>query len=1073
MMGAADSIDGKSHIIDGPISGADDDGSSRTIGPGSPESEPADSTGESAGRDLPTMSAPASGEATLDPSDPDALILRVNPPTAAESSSPRGDHAGTGAERNVRVPTSGDPSAGQAPSVSRERPVPATAGYEILGELGRGGMGVVYKARQLRLNRTVALKMILAGDHAGQEAALRFLAEAEAIAKLQHPNIVQIFHTDTYAGHPYIEMEYVGGGSLADRLDGTPQPPGAAARLVETLARAMAEAHLLGVVHRDLKPGNILLTTDGAPKVADFGLAKLLNVASGLTRTDSVLGSPSYMAPEQAAGKTKEIGPAADQYALGAILYELLVGRPPFRGATVLDTLQQVKTAEPVSPSRLVPGLPRDVETITLKCLQKDPSKRYESAAALADDLRRFQAGEPIVARPVGSLERGWRWCRRNPVVAGSLGAAAAALVAVAVISVVYAAEQGRSRRRIRDLANNLQVSLKESDRRMASLYLERGQSACEKGEIGPGLLWMVESWRSAVSAGDTAWQYASRTNLAAWQGQHPRLTGVFSHANAVMGVAFSPDGKTVLTGCLDGTARLWDAATTKPLGKPLPHQDQVRAVAFSPGGKTVLTGSDDGTARLWDASTGKPLGPPLVHQGWVRAVAFSPGGKTVLTGSDDGTARLWDASTGQPLGEPLSQRGKVLAVAFSVDGKTFVTAVKDGGVQLWDLATARPFGEPLIPQDFVASVAFSPDGKTLLTGCGDGKARLWDAATRQPIGGPLTHQAPVRVVAFSPDGKTLLTASADLTARLWDVATAKPIGPPLPQQAEVWAAAFSPDGKTVLTGYVDGWARLWDAATGKTIGSPMRHDDKVVDVTYSPDGKIAVTVSDDKTARLWDAATGLSLRHHRNVRAVAFSPDGKTFLTGCWDKTAQLWDTATGETIGSPLTHQSAVAAVAISLDGKSLVTAAEDGGVQLWDAATARLLGSPMRHQSAVYAVAFSPDGKTLLTGCWDKTARLWDTGTRQPLGPPMKHPHPVMRVAFSPDGKTLLAASDGMMRVWPMAKLPDDLKRVATWVETLTGLTLDASGEIQILDRDAWLERREAVKRQGGPPVKDAER
>jgi tRNA A-37 threonylcarbamoyl transferase component Bud32 len=318
-MGAADSFDGKSPR-DGPTSAAHGDGSSRTSGPGSPESEPAEATGESAGRNLPTIPAPTSGEATLEPSDPDAFILQVHPPTAAESSSHRGDHVGTGAERNVTVPPSGDPSAGRtvsmsaglAPSVARERPVPAIAGYEILGELGRGGMGVVYKARQVRLNRTVALKMILAGDHAGPEAALRFLAEAEAIAKLQHPNIVQIFHTDAQAGHPYIEMEYVGGGSLADRLDGTPQPPSAAARLVETLARAIGEAHRLGVVHRDLKPGNILLTTDGAPKIADFGLVKLLNVESGLTRTDSVLGSPSYMAPEQAEGKTKQIGPAAD-----------------------------------------------------------------------------------------------------------------------------------------------------------------------------------------------------------------------------------------------------------------------------------------------------------------------------------------------------------------------------------------------------------------------------------------------------------------------------------------------------------------------------------------------------------------------------------------------------------------------------------------------------------------------------------------------------------------------------------------------------------------------------------------
>jgi tRNA A-37 threonylcarbamoyl transferase component Bud32 len=268
-------------------------------------------------------------------------------------------------------------AADEIPSAGRGRVAPIIPGYQLECELGRGGMGVVYKARQVTLNRTVALKMILAGDHASPEARVRFLAEAQVAAKLQHPGVVQVFHIAQQDRHPYIEMEYVAGGSLADRLDGIPRPPRQAARLIEGLARAMGEAHRLGIVHRDLKPGNILMTPDGDGKIADFGLAKLLYADSGLTATESILGSPSYMAPEQAEGKTREAGPAADVYALGAILYEQLIGRPPFRGATLIETLQQVKTAEPVPPSRLVPGLPPDVETIALKCLQKDPKKRY------------------------------------------------------------------------------------------------------------------------------------------------------------------------------------------------------------------------------------------------------------------------------------------------------------------------------------------------------------------------------------------------------------------------------------------------------------------------------------------------------------------------------------------------------------------------------------------------------------------------------------------------------------------------------------------------------------------------
>jgi serine/threonine protein kinase len=309
---------------------------------------------------------------------------------------------------------------------------PTLPGYEILGELGRGGMGVVYKARQLRLNRIVALKMILAGDYAPPEAVIRFLAEAESIARVHHPHIVQIFAYGDDDGRPYFEMEYVDGGSLADRLGGKPWPLRDAASLVETLARAIHTAHGLGVVHRDLKPANILLTTEGIPKIADFGLAKCLDTETGLTRTEWIVGSPSYMAPEQAGESVLPGGPRADLYSLGAILYELITGRPPFQAATVLETLEQVRSMPPIAPGRLRPGVPRDLATICLKCLEKDPARRYDSAAELAEDLRRFAAGEAIRARPAGGHERLWRWCRREPAVASMAVALLAGLMGVA-----------------------------------------------------------------------------------------------------------------------------------------------------------------------------------------------------------------------------------------------------------------------------------------------------------------------------------------------------------------------------------------------------------------------------------------------------------------------------------------------------------------------------------------------------------------------------------------------------------------------------------------------------------------
>jgi serine/threonine-protein kinase len=322
----------------------------------------------------------------------------------------------------------------KAPDKAARAEAPATvAGYEVLSVLGRGAMGVVYKARQRGLNRLVALKMILAGEHAGSHELNRFQAEAEAVAHLRHPNIVQIYEVGEEQGLPFFSLEFVEGSSLDRKANGTPMPPVDAARMVLKLARAMDYAHKSNIVHRDLKPANVLLTQDGEPKIGDFGLAKRIDEDAGQTRTGTVLGTPSYMAPEQAEGRLREVGPLSDEYSLGAILYELLTGRPPFKGSTILDTLNQLRTLEPVPPIEFQPGVPRDLETICLKCLQKDPQKRYAGCGEMAEDLRRFLAGEPIAARPVSRRERLWRWCKRNPRVAG-LTAAVAALLVLGVV---------------------------------------------------------------------------------------------------------------------------------------------------------------------------------------------------------------------------------------------------------------------------------------------------------------------------------------------------------------------------------------------------------------------------------------------------------------------------------------------------------------------------------------------------------------------------------------------------------------------------------------------------------------
>jgi serine/threonine-protein kinase len=365
---------------------------------------------------------------------PDADVTRVLPPPTVVVT---GGASPVGSEPpllNAECDQSPETIPDEYEDALVDRPA-MVAGYEILGLLGRGTMGVVYKARQCGLNRIVAVKMILAAEHSGPAELARFRGEAMALAALRHPYIVQIYEVGEDRGRPFFSLEYVDGGSLAKKIGGVPQPPDQAALLVRALADAMGSAHHLGIVHRDLKPANVLLTAAGEPKISDFGLVKRLADDAGQTQSGSILGSPGYMAPEQAEGRSREVGPLADVYGLGAILYHLLTGRPPFRAATVLDTLQQVRTQEPIPPSQFQHKLPRDLETICLKCLQKDPAKRYPTAADLAADLRCFGAGEAIRARPVSRVERLWRWARRNPRVAALSGAVACLVVAWSITS--------------------------------------------------------------------------------------------------------------------------------------------------------------------------------------------------------------------------------------------------------------------------------------------------------------------------------------------------------------------------------------------------------------------------------------------------------------------------------------------------------------------------------------------------------------------------------------------------------------------------------------------------------------
>jgi eukaryotic-like serine/threonine-protein kinase len=945
--------------------------------------------------------------------------------------------------------------------------------YELLKVLGEGGMGIVYKARQLSLNRPVAVKMFKASRFPSAGEVRRFQNESEAVARLDHPNIVPVFEVGQYEDQHYFSMKLVAGESLDKRPKDYLSNPRRAAALVATIAGAVHHAHQRGILHRDLKPANILIDSEGQPHVTDFGLAKRVEGDSELTQSGAILGTPAYMAPEQASGKRGAVTTSTDVYGLGAILYALLTGRAPFGGTAVLDVLEQVRERTPDSPRTLNPQVPPDLEVICLKCLAKDPRHRYASADALAEDLKRWLAGEPIAARPVGSVARFWMWTRRNPVVAGAAGLVAVAVVAVAVLSLLYAREQNRrlseqfdANRKIGGLNKNLEKegqklksSLADSNRRLAMVHFERAQRAFDSGQVSYGLLWLVECWRFATNAGDSDWQYLARANLSFWRYHWPELKGVFPHHARGIRPVFSPDGKTILFKSKNDAAWLWDVASDRPLGVTMVHEANISCMMFSPDGKTVVTGSADKTARLWDALTGESIAQPLKHLGGINSVAFSPDGKTVVTGSADGMARFWNVATAEQIGKPMTHRGPVMSVAFSPDGETILTSSAKRAQQ-WDTA-GRPIAKPMehstpqmrtsvviyspggsvmehpAPNLQSSVVSYSPDGKVVLTASHD-EIRLWDSA---------------------PGGKTFVTGSTEKTAQLWSALTGKPIGQALKHEGEVSAVAFSPDGKTVLTGSHDNTARLWDAATTEPIGRPMTHQTSVVSTAFSPDGKTVLTVSTDNIARVWDAniaqAIGQALEHRGSVSSVMFSPNSELFLTlgARTDRAVRLWITRTGAPFGQAIDDPDTVSAAAFSTDGKMLVTVSYRNIGRFWDVATGKLVGQTMRLWSAdtgetsgsatsglqVRSVSFSPDNNTFVTESMSGTVRLWNATSGRLI---VDQAHAISAV-FSPDGKIIATGSAGTMirlrdtasgqsirsplehtkgGAWPMAFSPD---------------------------------------------------
>jgi WD40 repeat protein len=866
------------------------------------------------------------------------------------------------------------------------------------------------------------------------------------------------------------------------------------AHIGRQIAGGLAYAHARGIVHRDIKPSNLLLDTEGVVWIADFGLAKADD--EGLTQTGDILGTIRYMAPERFRGG----GDArADVYALGMTLYELLTLRAGFSSTDRLELIERIKTEEPARLRSLDTRIPRDLETIVLKAIAKDPERRYATAKAMAEDLRRFLADEPIRARRASAAERYARWARHNPIIAALGGVLTAVLVLATVGSLLAARRFQIQAQTQRALASAREAERVAADRARAKEAVARGKA----DQANASLQATQEELRRTV--------YATRSNLALaawdaadvgrlrslldllrpapgerdlrgwewrylWQlGHEDRLT-LRAHADNFIAIAFSPDGNTLAGLEAQGRIHLWDRHTgqlrrTTGVATPDRRADLasgVSALAFSPDGRGLAGPGPDGNLVLYAVDTGLPTlsfegspgavlglawspdGATLVaaisahvmlvwdgrdghrihnrfggHDGPVAALAFSPDGRTLASASYDRTVKLWNPlDPSHPRAVLQGHTDEVRAVVFSPDGTRIASAGLDQTVRVWDAASGAQLAVIRGHTGAVFALAYLPENDKVISGSADETVRVWNTVSGEELRAFKGHSANVSAVAVSPDGHDFASASGDQTVRVWDAAS-----PPRPRTLQspsvltygggVECLAFSPDGRKLISGHDDNALRVWELPSGRTLHVIKGHTKRIMYVAFSPDGGTIASGSNDGTVGLWDVATGAPripfTGHTDAIRGLVFTIDGQTILSGSLDQTIQAWDPATGTVRYVLRGHSGAVRNLALSPDGRTLASASDDKTCILWNLLERQPRVTLRGHAGQINSVDFSPDGSVIATSSDDNTVRLWDAASGSSRGVLNGHINGIDGIAFSRDGRLASSGQDKTIRLW----------------------------------------------------------